>query len=84
MALKQSEAARGCFARDGEIICTSCGASGRIISPNQRSKSRKGSNAGYRKSLQPGQEFMAERSKNHNERCPRKPTLAELDAGAKV
>lgn len=78
MTKRQQEAARQRHRREREVICPLCDGSGRVLSRAAASRARRGGNASYLKSLQPGQPSMQERGRKGGR--PKALTLADLDA----
>lgn len=65
------------FPRD-LVLCEHCGGGGRVQSKDAKARSRKGGNASYLRSLEPGQMSMRERGRRGGR--PRQLTLAEIEA----
>ena len=78
----QKRAARKRYHREAEAICPTCDGKGRILTRNARARARKGGNASYLKSLQPGSLTMSERGRKGGR--PRAPTRADLVATGKI
>ena len=56
-------AGRRAYQKDGTAICPMCCGSGQVVSQDWRGRSRKGGNASYRRSLEPGAISMAQRGR---------------------
>ena len=76
MTEAQSKAAKERYHRDAEVCCPLCDGKGRILSQSTKSRSKKGGNAAYLKSLEPGQLSMSDRGRRGGR--PRALTLASL------
>ena len=61
---------------ENEAICPTCDGSGRILTHSARTRARKGGNAAYLKSLEPGEMTMSERGQRGGR--PRALTLEDL------
>lgn len=82
MTESQKNSAKKRFHREAEAVCPTCDGKGRILTRNARTRARKGGNASYLKSLQPGSLTMSERGKKGGR--PRCPTRADLAAIGKI
>ena len=60
MTEAQSEAAKRRHQRQAEVCCPMCDGSGRSLSRSVKARAKKGGNAAYLKSLQPGQMLQAQ------------------------
>lgn len=60
---QQAAAGKKGFQQHGETICPLCDGSGRVLTRDWKTRSRKGGNASYRKSTEPGELSMAERGR---------------------
>ena len=69
---------RSAYEVQGVAVCSACGGSGRVTNQNWLSRSRKGGNRSYMKSLEPGALSMRDRGKLGGR--PRLPTLADIEA----
>ena len=74
----QKSAALRRYKREAEAICPCCDGTGRILSPSVQDKARRGGNATFMKSLQPGQLTMSARGAKGGR--PKEPTIDQLDA----
>ena len=76
MTEAQRRAAKTRFAREAGVCCPLCGGKGRILSRTIRDRGKKGGNAAYLQSLEPGQLSMSDRGKRGGR--PRALTIESL------
>ena len=76
MTEKNQKAAKRRYQKEAEEICPTCQGSGRVLNENAKARARKGGNASYLKSLEPGALTMVERGRRGG--APRKPTIEDL------
>ena len=69
-------AAKKRYQRKAKTICPMCEGKGRILSESARTLARRGGNASYLKSLEPGQMSISERGKLGGQ--PKALTIAEI------
>ena len=76
MTERQRQAAKERYQREAEVCCPMCDGSGRILSRTVKARAKKGGNAAYLKSMEPGQMSMSDRGRRGGR--PRALTLESL------
>ena len=76
MSEPQRQAARARFERESQVVCPSCQGSGRVLADAVTARARKGGNATFLASLQPGGISMSQRGQRGGR--PPEPSIGDL------